>query len=825
MKQRCIQAVSAAIGRSLTIPETRDIETRIRDAMAKEARKDPAAWQALSQQDQFREGARLAAEEIIKEANLKKLRVARAVETFDANENFTTEQVAQGYDDTRLEALRRTIVPVNDGKGQTTAVESEANGIHATAMSQLVDTWEAIHPNWLGMFANKPAEDSFIRSVYDGQPTGDPRLDKAVQAWRDTADQLRQRFNRGGGDVGKLDNWGMPQSWSRILVMKAGDDFVNDLMQWVDRAKYVHEDGRAYTDDEMRAFLESAKLSILTNGANKQRDGGTPGSAVKANRNSQERQIILKDGIVAVEAFRKYNERNLFSVLEGHTKRMSSNIALIERFGPNADNQFGVLLDNYANEAKMAGMDPDKADAYAFELTEYYNHVAGNNFLPPKRQWLADVAQAMRNLQLFKLGFSPITSITDLNTLQRTVAATGMSRHRLFMNLLAGFNPLNQSEKQAAMRAGLMVKTMAADIGRMAFDAQDAGWTGKAANAFMRMTMLEKMTEVSRRAYSITAMDTIGMLTRDHADIAALQDGDKRFLLNKGIDQATWDIWRAADVDTYGGNHTVLTADAIMRVQGVSDAAKERAATKLMSVILEEQNVAVIEPGVREKVWKDKYQAGTWDGEFMKSVAVFKSFPHAFYLRHIERGLNGFDKPQQKIEYIGKLVVGAMMMGALSNWIADILNGRDPRTIDPREKNGSANLIAALLKGGALGIYGDFLFGDITKYGRTPIETITGPVTGTLAGLDNLVRGNIRQAIVGEDANFASEAVTFGKQFMPSNVWYAKAVFDRIIFDDLQEFLKPGYLANMKSKAQSRNNTTFFWQPGENLPERAPEFR
>lgn len=819
MKQRCIQAVSAAIGRSLTVPEVRDIETRIRDNMQKLARQDPAAWQAMSQQDQFREGAKAAADEILQEAELKKLRLARTIETHDANENFTTEQVAQGYDDNRLQAFRRTLVPVNDGKGPNTSVESESAGIRAVAMSQLVDTWEAIHPRMLGVLADKNAENAFIESVYNDKPTGNAQLDKAIDAWKKAADTLRQRFNRAGGDVGKLDNWGMPQSWSRELVAKG--NFVDDLMRWVDRAKYVHEDGRAYTDDEMRAFLEAARVTIMTSGANKQTGPGQ-GYGLKANRNSQERQILLKDGASAVEAFRKYNDRNLFSVLEGHVSRMSRDIALIERFGPNADNQFGVLLERYADEAKMNGMEPDKADALAYEIAEYYNHIAGNNFLPAKRQWLANVAQDLRNLQLFKLGFSPVTSITDLNTLQRTAKAAGLSRHRLFMNLLAGFNPANLEEKRAALRAGLMVKTMASDMTRIAMDSQDARLSAKAGNLFMRATMLEKMTEVSRRAYAVTAMDTIGQLTRDTADIASLKDGDKRFLLNKGIDQETWDIWRQAQPDSWGGNHTVLTADAIMRVQGVDQAAKERAATKLMAVVLEEQNIAVIEPGVREKVWRDKYQPGTWDGELMRSVAVFKSFPHAFYLRHIERGLHGFDTPLQRTEYLAKLFVGAFMMGILSNWIADILNGRDPRNIDPTKENGTANLIAALLKGGAIGIYTEFLFGDITKYGRTPVETVTGPVTGTLAAFDNLVRGNIRQALIGEDTNFGSEFVTFSKQFSPANLWYTKAAFDRIIFDDLQEFLKPGYLSNMKSKAASRNGTTFWWEPGEAVPDRAP---
>src|SRR5574342_402608 len=76
MKARCIEAVSAALGRGLQVAEIRTIETRIRDAMMMEARRDPATWQAMPLADQLKKGAELAAKELVEEAALKKKRVA-----------------------------------------------------------------------------------------------------------------------------------------------------------------------------------------------------------------------------------------------------------------------------------------------------------------------------------------------------------------------------------------------------------------------------------------------------------------------------------------------------------------------------------------------------------------------------------------------------------------------------------------------------------------------------------------------------------------------------------------------------------------------------
>ena len=68
--------------------------------------------------------------------------------------------------------------------------------------------------------------------------------------------------------------------------------------------------------------------------------------------------------------------------------------------------------------------------------------------------------------------------------------------------------------------------------------------------------------------------------------------------------------------------------------------------------------------------------------------------------------------------------------GAASLQINEGLSGRDPRNLNPAEKGGVRNWMAGMLKGGSLGIYGDFLFlrGDATR--TKPVASIMGPVIG-----------------------------------------------------------------------------------------------
>jgi hypothetical protein len=55
------------------------------------------------------------------------------------------------------------------------------------------------------------------------------------------------------------------------------------------------------------------------------------------------------------------------------------------------------------------------------------------------------------------------------------------------------------------------------------------------------------------------------------------------------------------------------------------------------------------------------------------------------------------------------------VLGALSLEVDQMLQGKDPRTLNPTAKGGVRNWVAAMLKGGSLGVYGDFLFSEATQ--------------------------------------------------------------------------------------------------------------
>lgn len=795
--------------------------------MKREAMRDPQAWAALSVGDRMRAGAAAAAKELVAEANLKKHRIAKQIEAWDRAESYVNDQVAKGLDDTKLDAIERMLAPKNDGKNNITSVESSANGIEAASMGKLVDAWEAIAPQYLGVLARRDMEDAFIREVH-GTPSGDPEIAKAVKAWTEATESLRKRYNDAGGDIGKLDNWGLPHSWSQDIVNKRGkQQWVDDMLPLLDRSRYVKEDGARMTDAEVSEFLGKAWLSVASNGANKQKAEGFM-KGVKANRGSAERQIHFKDGAAALEAFRTYSDRNVFQVLSGHVKRMASDIALIEQFGPNADHAFESLAEGAYREASVNTPDlENKFSGQLEHITNLYNYVAGNNPPPYNRFWAQFMGDIRAVLSAAKLGSSPISAIADNGTLYLTAKVSGIPAIKVFLNQVRGFNPADRTELDLARRAGLMVRSMTDDVNRFGADTMGPRWTQKMSTFFMKASGQSALDQVQRRAFAASMMDTIGSLTRKFDKLEDIDADDFRFLASKGITPDEWAIWKQATPESWGHNHTVLTPDSIYRIQGISDLAKERAATKLLAVTLEEGNIAVIEPGARERAdMTSGTRAGTFKGELLRSIFLFKSFPHAMFKRHISRGLQSYGDWQGKAGYLGMLLAMQTVFGAIALEVNDVLSGRDPRTLNPLDDKGPRNLIAAILKGGAFGIYGDFLFEEAGANGRSPVETLAGPVASTIAGAAALTQGNMVQFLRGEETHGGAELVKFLRGITPgSNLWYLKAATDHIAFNQMQEFFSPGYLAKAQARAYRNAGTTYWWQPrdakGEQM--RAPD--
>ncbi len=134
---------------------------------------------------------------------------------------------------------------------------------------------------------------------------------------------------------------------------------------------------------------------------------------------------------------------------------------------------------------------------------------------------------------------------------------------------------------------------------------------------------------------------------------------------------------------------------------------------------------------------------------------------------------------------------------------------------------------AAFVQGGALGIYGDFLYGaNQTRYGSGIIEALSGPTLGPILEL-GLVQPMTaaKKRMEGKETHLAAQTVQDLKGWVPGgNIWYAKAALDHLIWQRVMDMLSPGYLASIRQRTLKEYGQRWYWNPGDPMPERAPDF-
>lgn len=831
MREKCRAAVETSLGRPIKQSEARDLEARVRRAMVGEARRNLPEWRGLTPAERIQKGAQVAAAEIVDEARKAAQRTALNIQKTAEIERYVNDQLLNGYDKNPLDALQRTLTAKYDDRNNRQSLESLANGLFSDAIGRVAQAAEDVTPGFFARISQIITRDQGLQTEFvnalHGLQGARPEIQKAATTFHTIIEEMRVHFNAIGGQIGRLENWGQPHAWSRSLALKRGQtQFVEDFMKFVDRAVYVHDDGRRFTDAEMRAFLEETWLTIATDGISK--SGQQPyGAGMKANRHAKHRQIHLRPD-AAAQALQTYSEATPLHSLFGHLRQITRDIALIETFGPNPDHVFEGIVSKFVHQS--ARLDPKtigSVDSKADYVRRLFDHLAGNIVIPKNRA-LADSLGAFRSLQsAAKLGGAVISSISDLATLHATALHNGLNPLKVALNSANIWSP---KSRKYARRLGLLTDAVIGYSERYAMDnLTGKGIAQKTASLVINASGLNFVTDARRLGFSLTMMDALGAMSRRAKSLAALSAQDRAVLERKGVTQSDWEIWTEAKLERHGQNGKLLTPAAILAVNGYDERVKRLSAAKLLGLLEEERDIAVITPGARERVQLSfGTRPGTASGELVRSIVMFKAFPWAITQRYWERAqaYGGM-----RYAFLASMYLSLTVFGAVALWIQDLLAGRDPRNLafwdgsDTQQSIAARNVVAATLKGGGVGVFGDFLFYEQHGYSQNSLaETLAGPAVQSASQVFNLTQGNLAQALAGEQTDVASEAVKFARSNAPgANLWYTKALTDRFVFNALIEELEPGYFDRLQARQARREGTQYWWQPDEAAPDRFPQ--
>ncbi|HHP6582566.1 hypothetical protein [Acinetobacter baumannii] len=570
MKEQCKQAVAKALGKqSLTAQEATDIEARINETMRNLARKDINNWRNLSDAEKLTEAAKQVAIDI--QEQLKRKHKIAAQDILKQSQNIAALDHGKL---SSMEVIDRMVAAHGDMSG-IQSIDSKARAIASIYRGELVDFYTNIKGG-LGIFTDQELVQKIVRERF-GENTGDALAKKISDKMGDVFETMRDRFNRNGGDIGKLDNWGLPQTHNLEKIAKAGKEaWVNKAESLIDTRQYVHENGDYYSQQEIRTLLEYTYDTLSSDGANKievgrQATGG--GTSKVTNRHGESRVLHFKDAESWLEYQSEFGGMQFVDLVEAHINGLSKDIAMVENLGSNPKTALKILMDAAAKKDWEKGIEENQTKSSRKRAQVMFDELSGGN--TPQSQVLANLGIAYRSMNVASmLGGTTIASLADQATIAKNASVHNVSYRKAFGGLIEQLNPANKADRELAHSLGLATEEMLGSIARWSDDGLTSTY-GKSeklarissgvATQVMRVSFLNALTSASKVGFTKLLMEKYGRLSRSKA-WNDLDVQDRELLSNTGLDERAWQVFQLAEPVVDRKGNQLMSARSIYEI-------------------------------------------------------------------------------------------------------------------------------------------------------------------------------------------------------------------------------------------------------------------
>lgn len=670
--------------------------------------------------------------------------------------------------------------------------------------------------------------DNVVRELF-GKSTGDPYAKALAEAWSEVAEDLRVRFNEAGGNVGKLDKWGLPQWHNQEALLHIGQDaWVDRMMQpgVLDRDKMLHPlSKQPMTDVELRESLGVVWERITTDGWSDREASGVPtGKGALFSHHADHRFLHFKDADSWLAYARDFGNPDPYSAMMGHISMMARDIAHMEVFGPEPTLMRNYLKQVILKSAMQAG-NPDSVMKTLQRADDMWAIQRGSMNVPVDSR-IANGLNAGRSfITASVLGGAQIAALSDAGFGSVTRGFVGMARSRssVFRVLYETMKHFSTMNTREAVRAGLILDSalhVMHQQSRYAGSLNTRSITGFLADRVITWQGLSAWTQAGKHAFGLAMQGTFA----DHVGQAW---GDLPFRLRStlerhGFDSGAWDQLRSAGLYRRQGAEFLRPAE-------VRTAVGRELAERYTMMILRETRYAVPEASVRSQSLVTTTRPGSIAGELSRSFAQFKSFGIAVVMLNQSRIASeiGAGRKAAGAYYAGALLLTGTVLGAIAMGLKDIAAGRDPRKWTDEKTYLDPNMWgAAILQAGGLGIYGDFLFSQVNRFGGGLAETAAGPLWQRVDDVRNLTIGNAIELAQGKKTNAGREVVRFLRGNTPGGtLWYLRLAYERVLLDQLQYMVDPDASRVFRRQVQNRlreYGNGYWWAPGTTAPQSVP---
>ncbi len=699
-------------------------------------------------------------------------------------------------------------------------------GLAHARMADLLDTFDRSLAT--GARRNKATLAEVVRELH-GEDTKNLAAKGFASTFRDVAEDLRGRFNAAGGQIGHLDGWALPQLHDPRAMVRAGrGQWKKFIAPRLDLARMRDPlTGDPLTAARLQSALDVAYDRIVSDGWGDRAPQALPqGRGALAGQRSDHRFLIFRDAAAWQDYASSFGQGDAFAAMMNHVRGMARDVAAMEILGPNPGamvewlkqvvrieqgkataGQPSLYQANTAERAFQAG------GAVDYQVDALWNEIRSvgqvNAF------WAAGFANVRSLLTSALLGSASVTAIaTDPFIANAAKRLSGLPTRTIVEEIV---RTLAGGSRRDMVRSGLILDDAMHVLGqeaRYVGTLQGTNATNWLADRTLTLSGLAPWTQARK---FIFGRELQGWVAENAgSEWSKLDARLRRTMEGYGFDAGVWNTVRGVTPhEPTPGALFVRPADVAL-----TDRA---AAERYLEMILGETERAVPSGTKRlRSLTRAGSRPGTVTGELVSSFMQFKGFVlslGSLQLEAVARETADFGKVRGA-RYAGALLLGLTLGGAVSTQIKQLLNGKDPQPMDdPRF------WVAAAKAGGGLGLFGDFLFADQSRFGQDAITSMAGPTFGLVSDVTKATLGNVYRPLKGDDVN--SGDVTKLARYTPviSSLWYTRLAWQRAFIDQLDYLADPDAHRTFRTRERRLARETgqeFWWRPGELVPQRAP---
>lgn len=742
-------------------------------------------------------------------------------------------------------AAKAVMSRVVQGRGGEHSVEGQHDYWHGLALGHLDEAYTVWRRNMFGVRRQKPRLINVVRAAF-GENTDDGAANELAAGWKRASEMLRQAFNRFGGHIDKLEDWGLPQHWDNVAVRRAGfAAFKADLAPELNRARMLdYRGGKPLDDARLDDVLHQVFQSIVTEGW-AGREATSAGGAALANRRGQARVLHFKDADSWYRIAQKYGSEDPVDAMLSHIDHISRDVAAMQVLGPNPKAMLTFLKNEISRRHALEIADApstlsqrareylkDKAVATNDSLDAMFASYTHAN-AAPAHPILADIGDDIVNLATAAQipGVVPMALVGDFNTARLTAKFNGIPFTLAMKEYLSHFNPLDAEHRALARAAGLEAQHYGRSLGsqgRFLMQINGHRWSRWISDRALAASGLTAHTAAGREAIGLAFYR---QLARARGTAFTKLDPKFRDMLARGgIGKTEWDAIRNTTPHQIAAGVQYIRPGDVLDRADIDNSTALSLSGKIADIANTLAEYAVPSSTLQGRAaFMGQSRRGTWRHVLAQSTAMYHQYGTSMLLTH---GLTPFAQtPRKGAAYAASLLVSMTLSAALAIQLKEIALGRDPRDMTDWRFWGNA-----LAAGGGGGILGDFVYAGLqgdARTGKGLTQVLAGSPVGFVEDLANTTFGNPLGKAANHPSplrqNYATGWLNFAKRYAPgSSMWYARLVLERYVWDQLQEQIDPGWkqrTRRIENWYRKQFGNEYYWHHGDVSPARAPDLR